>query len=222
MTLTLPQLGALLMLMAETGEADNTLLKERYGAAIDGKVRTTLNEAKLVESEKDGRVFRHVLTDSGWARAGEELRAGIPLRTGGAVIARVMLAWLTTSLRRGDRSLAEIFAPDLLTPAPAPGVAEPPLPEAPAAASEGSTPEDRVRQAYAALAPAPGDWVRLADLRPLLSDLPREAVDTALTAINRSDGALIPEGNQKSLTPADEAAALTLGNQAKHLLAIGV
>ncbi|GAA4044567.1 hypothetical protein [Nonomuraea soli] len=217
MTLPLSQLSALLMLMAETGQATNTVLKDRYGSAIDGQLRRTLNEAKLVESHRHGRGFEHVLTDSGWARAAEALREGVPVPSrAGTVAARVLLAWLGATVRRGERSLAELFAPDEVSASTAP-------------ATEGATAvlghhedaEGRVRAAYAALAARPGEWVRLAVLREHLADLPRDAVDAALVQLNRADGILIPEGNQKTLTPGDRAAAIVIGNQDKHLLAIG-
>ncbi|MFI6477633.1 hypothetical protein ACIBH1_06870 [Nonomuraea sp. NPDC050663] len=203
MTLPLSQLSALLMLMAETGQATNTALKERYGSAIDGQLRRTLNEAKLVESHKHGRGFEHVLTDSGWARAAEALREGVPVPSrAGTVAARVLLAWLGATVRRGERSLAELFAPDEVL-------------------GHRDDAEGRVRAAYAALAARPGEWVRLAVLREHLADLPRDAVDAALVQLNKADGILIPEGNQKTLTPDDRAAAIVIGNQDKHLLAIG-
>lgn len=212
MPLSLPQFGALLMLMAETGQATNAVLKQRYGATIDGQLRMRLNEAKLVESHKQGRGFEHVLTDAGWARAAEELRGGVnvPSRTG-TVVARVLLSWLGSTVRRGERSLAELFAPDELLGA--------------TAGTDGDTgidTEGRVREAYDRLAGRTGDWVPLAQLRDLLSDLSRAEVDAALVALNRADGALIPEGNQKTLTAADREAAITIGDQDKHLLAIGV
>jgi hypothetical protein len=79
----------------------------------------------------------------------------------------------------------------------------------------------RIRQAYRELTDQPGDFVMLAALRDKLADLPRTDLDTALIQLNQDpDVDLIPESNQKSLTPQDRAAAVSIGNQDKHLIAI--
>ena len=50
---------------------------------------------------------------------------------------------------------------------------------------------------------------------------PHADVDAALHTLYRTDGvSLIPEENQKALTSADRDAAVTIGKQAKHLIAI--
>jgi hypothetical protein len=82
---------------------------------------------------------------------------------------------------------------------------------------------DRLVATYHALAGEPGGWVGLARLRPFLADLPRDAVDEGLRRLSREAGVnVVPESNQKMLTGADTQAALRLGGQDKHLLAIGV
>jgi hypothetical protein len=80
-----------------------------------------------------------------------------------------------------------------------------------------------VRNAYAALAAEPGAWVALARLRPFFGDVPRADLDEALRRLNRAaDVNIVPESNQKILTAVDIAAAIEIGGQDKHLLAIGV
>ena len=62
----------------------------------------------------------------------------------------------------------------------------------------------------------------LTRLRPLLADVPRVEVDAALRRMNRMpDVNLVPESNQKTLTPRDREAAVTIGDQDKHLREIG-
>ena len=52
---------------------------------------------------------------------------------------------------------------------------------------------------------------------------PHEVVDDALRRLSRDAGVnIVPESNQKMLTDADRRAALHLGGQDTHLLAIGV
>jgi hypothetical protein len=83
--------------------------------------------------------------------------------------------------------------------------------------------EERIRKAYSSLTARPGDHLMLADLREALPDVSTATLDAALVRLNRSrDVALVPESNQKMLTAVQRAAAVTIGNQFKHLIAIGV
>ncbi|TYB63966.1 hypothetical protein FXF51_23240 [Nonomuraea sp. PA05] len=223
--LSLPDFSALVVLAVEAREVSNTELKQRHKLTIDGQRRHRLNALKLVESRKSGRVFLHVLTDAGWARLAEDLRTGdIPPQTGSSgAMARALLDWLPRYMRRTDQSLADVFQPDdesdetgdleagdLATGDLATG----------GLATGGL--EARVRGAYAELAQSPGAWVGLAGLRALLADLPRAQVDETLTRMERlPDVNLVPESNQKTLTPADREAAVLIGGQRKHLLWIG-
>ncbi|MFI6175512.1 hypothetical protein ACIA8R_08245 [Nonomuraea sp. NPDC051191] len=204
--LSLPEFTALLVLAVEAREVSNSELKEHYKLTIDRKSRLKLNDLKLVESRQPrrGRAFVHVLTDSGWARLAEDLQTGtIPPQTGSSgAVARALLEWLPRFMRRTDQRLSEIFQPE---------------PDAPAAG-----PESRIRAAYAELAAQPGAWVSLTRLRRLLTGMPKAAVDEALVLMERlPDVNLVPESNQKTLTPEDREAAVIIGGQDKHLLWIG-
>ncbi len=72
------------------------------------------------------------------------------------------------------------------------------------------------------MAKVPGDWVGLADLRERLGHLDREVVDHALRAMvaprRRADH---PGGEQKALKERDRAAAVRIGDEDNHALAIG-
>ncbi|ONH31379.1 hypothetical protein [Pseudofrankia asymbiotica] len=80
----------------------------------------------------------------------------------------------------------------------------------------------RIRTVYGTLARWPGDWVRLADLRPRLgADLARADVDAALRRMNRGPGVTVaPNEDQKALTGADQRDAVEIGGQAKHLIMV--
>jgi len=66
-----------------------------------------------------------------------------------------------------------------------------------------------------------GGWVKLADLRRELGDHDRDAVDAALVQIGRQPGVfVISELHQETLTPADRAAAVSIGGQSKHQILI--
>jgi len=215
--LSLPEFTALVVLAVEAGEISNTDLKERFGLTIEKKSRLKLNELKLVDSWKQGRTYVHVLTDRGWARLADDLSAGsVPTLPGSAgSIARALLGWLPLYLKHSDQRLADIFQP-YDNPGSSDGMAPPSAPEEPEEL------EARIRAAYAELAPRQGSWVGLARLRPLLGDVPRGQVDEALTRMERlPDVNIVPESNQKTLTPGDREAGVIIGGQEKHLLWIG-
>lgn len=210
--LSLPEITILLLLMAEAREISNPELAERYKRKLDGKERVRLNDLKLVESWKEGRAYVHVLTEAGWARCGEVIRAGSP--PPGAPPAHRTLFGVLANLPRGlDRhglSLADLFARDAdVAPAQETGTPGQPI-------------EERVRAAYQQLVKAPADWVSLTQLRSLVGDVPKTEMDAVLVRMNRMpDVTFVPESNQKTLTRADRAAAVTIGDQDKHLISIG-
>lgn len=115
------------------------------------------------------------------------------------------------------------------TAEPGPVAALMPASEPGSVMATGPTPETetdievRVRVAYSELAGEPGTWVSLTRLRPLLGDVSRAEVDDMLRRMNRMpDVNIVPESNQKTLTQQDREAAVTIGDQDKHLLSIGV
>ncbi|MEV0610590.1 hypothetical protein AB0I61_29945 [Polymorphospora rubra] len=219
--LSLPEKAVMITLMAEAREVSNPELKQRYGLTLDGKSRTHLNDLRYVSSRRQGRAFAHLLEDRGWAWCVGHLGAELPPRSGSAAGALyAVLANLPRHLDRAGLSLADVFYRDEDAPAPAPApVASVPAPRtAPAA---GDT-EARIRAAYADLTDAPGAWVSLTLIRAAIADLPRADVDRTLRHMYRlPDVHIVPESNQKSLSIADRAAAVIIGDQEKHLLAIG-
>lgn len=196
--LTGTERAVLLVLMAESRPVPNPDLIA-LGPRLDKAGRDKLNSLGLIESERTGGRFVHELTDRGWRVCRDILAAAPPAgATGPAKTLTTVLHGLQRYLVRADLSLAEVFWPD--TP---------------------SSPADRIRGAYTALAARPGAWVALAKLRGHLDDLPRTDIDDALGELFRAGAiSLIPEENQKVLTPPDRAAALEVGNQAKHLISI--
>ena len=139
-----------------------------------------------------------------------------------------MLRALNRHLERADLAPADVFLPD---DSPAPAVVEEPSTASGSTGTAGyaSTAgyalapraEEALRTAYARLADRPGRWVSLTRLRSEVTDLPRKEVDAALISLYQQPGvSLIPEENQKTLTDADRAAAVRIGDQNKHLIAI--
>lgn len=77
---------------------------------------------------------------------------------------------------------------------------------------------DGIRDAYATVAGAPGDWASLTSIRAALSDVPRAEVDEALRQLALEPGVMF--NPDAELTEADRDAALHLNGQAQHLIAI--
>jgi hypothetical protein len=209
--LTPAESAVLLVLMVEAREVSNSELKERYHLTLDGKSRVKLNDRKLVESRKPGRAFVHQLTDQGWAECHGELNLDSPrARALGAALSAV-LGGLNRYLERSDLRLSDVFAPF----DDSAGQTQP----VPRSASDV---EAGIRDAYQKLAKEPKAWVSLTRLRPLLGDVPKAEVDGVLRSMNRMpDVNLIPESNQKVLSPSDREAAVIIGDQDKHFLSIG-
>ena len=213
--LTGTERAVLIVLMAESRPVANPELAA-LGPVLDKPGRDKLNALGLLESERVKGRYVHELTDRGWALCRDIVAAGPPPRsTGPAKTLYTVLGALGRYLQRSEVSLAELFWPAEASEAETPE-AETREAETP----EAETLEDRVRVAYARLAPRPGGWVRLAELRAALGDA-RGDVDTALTALSRTPGvSVIPEEDQKKLTPDDRAAAVMIGDRPKHLIAI--
>ena len=202
--LTGPEQAVLLVLMAESRPVPNPEL-ERLGPRLDKPHRDRLNRLGLIEST-GSRPLVHELTDAGWALCRTLFGAATPPRsTGQGRALYTLLGALQRYFDGTDLVPAEVFLP--AEPAPPPG--------------PDGYPEAQLRDAYAGLATRPGGWVGLRRLRDAVRALPRDIVDTALINLYQQPGvSLIPEENQKVLTPADRAAAVTIGNQDKHLIAI--
>jgi hypothetical protein len=85
--------------------------------------------------------------------------------------------------------------------------------------------DDRIRQALddfiASYGGKPGDIVMLSDIRKALPDVDRAQFDAAILRLNSDPHVhVIPESNQKVLTPEQRAGAVSIGNQPRHLIAI--
>lgn len=201
--LRIPEKAALLALMTFVDKVSNRDLRDRYGFAIDGQVRTKLQGLGLLTGERaadlPGRPYVLELTEQGWRWCREELGAAVP--EGAPRAYRLMYGLLNVldrHVQRSDCAMADVFTAVDAKPA-----------------------EDRIRAAYASLTGEPGAWIRLSRLRDHLADLPRGEVDAALRRLDRqADVLLDPEINRKTLSDADRAAAVRIGGDDKHLLAI--
>lgn len=219
--LTGTQSAVMFVLMAQAQEVRNPDLVP----ALDKSGRDKLNQLGLIDSVKANRAFVHSLTDSGWAWCTEELESGPPERATPQLKAMyTVLAGIGRYLRASDHRLHEIFSPATTTPS----VERPVTPISTGMANGagtaiGSVPPTsaRIRETYRSLAAYPGGWVGLAELRSATADVDHDLLDAALVLLQREPGvSLIPQENQKILTDSDRHAAVVVGTQRCHLLAI--
>jgi hypothetical protein len=207
--LTPTESAILVVLMSENRDIRNPDLKGHFGFELKKPSRDKLNRLNYVETRVDGGVMVHRLGDAAWDRFREPLNFdGARPRAFGVALGS-LLAAVQRDLERNNRSLAMAFAPELAEPAPR-HEAEVEL-------------TDRIREAYVAIASAPRAWVSIADIRRKLGDVGRVELDAALRRLERApDVNIVPESNQKALSEEDRRAAVIIGDQAKHFLAIGV
>ncbi|OBB17929.1 hypothetical protein A5761_08985 [Mycolicibacterium setense] len=208
--LTGTEQAVLLVLMAESRPVPNPEL-ERLGPKLDKPQRDRLNRLGLIETTGT-RPLVHELTDAGWALCRALFGAAPPPRSSGQ--GRAMYTLLNALHRYFEH--AELVPADVFLPPE-----EPEEPARAAAPTPEAAPDIQLRTAYSGLAARPGGWVSLLRLREAVPGLTRPTVDAALISLYQQPGvSLIPEENQKVLTPADREAAVEIGNQDKHLIAI--
>lgn len=200
--------AALFVLLLENRKVPNPELRNDHGVELKPASRTRLNKAGLLTTTGT-RPLVHEITKDGIAWCEQVLSAGFepPSRSGPLVrITFDVLRRLVTELRQRGISLADVFSTD------AGDVEVEPLP---------ADLESMIRRAYEELSVKPQDWVRLAKLRPKLNGAEKEEVDkTLLTMVRTGLVHLAPDSNRKVLTDADHAAAIRIGKEDKHLVAI--
>ena len=168
--------------------------------------RDKLKRLGLITTRSENRRLYWDLTDLGWKRGLEELGTEVPPGAGAGGAA--LYATLRTIRRYLDQ--ADVPYQDFFQPAS----------DAPAVVTAAEI-ESRIRKAYGKLVRRPGDWANLADLRGLLGGLSKADVDAVLMAMNLTPTvSIVPESNQKMLKKRDRDAAVIIGDQHKHLIAI--
>lgn len=213
----------LLTLMAECRVVPNPELAS-LGPSLEKPGRDKLVRYGLIEVTKPGRAMALELTDKGWQTCRRIIEAG-EAPHGSKPQAKALYTLLRSLNRyfvRNDLVLSEVFGP--ASAAVLESVAAEPhpvAPVAPAPAPRADIAEHQVRSSYQRLAANPGGWVGLVRLRAELAGLSRAEQDVVLRQLFRApDVSLIPEENQKVLTAEDRAAAIEIGGENKHLIAI--
>ncbi|MFJ7210792.1 hypothetical protein [Amycolatopsis sp. NPDC098790] len=202
--LSLPARSALLVLMTLGDAVPNSRIRKEFGLEIKKSAREELVDCGYIKVTSGPRQSNlHELTEDGWKACRAELRADAPAKAPPAY------RLLYPVLNLFERHLTTIKA-TLADVVLAAGDTDAAVSDADAA----------VRSAYWTLTKEPDALVSLVHLRDKL-ELPRKIVDEALKRLDLLPGVrLIAEVNQKSLSEEKRKAAIRIGNQDKHLLAI--
>ncbi|WP_433532644.1 hypothetical protein ACQPYA_11780 [Micromonospora sp. CA-263727] len=214
--LTSVETAALFILLSEAAPVTNARLTREHRCELAKGSREKLERLKLIEVERISGRLVLTLGEKGWAHCRTQLSADSAPPRSGAIGGA-----LYAVLRRWGRFLAaqRLSLGEFVNASNAPTVTDMPDERRPPV---GSDVEERVCAAYQKLAPHAGDLVSLADLRDLVGDLTSADVDAALRRLHRRRGViLVPEANQKTLDARARAAAVLIGDQPKHSIAMG-
>jgi DNA-binding PadR family transcriptional regulator len=192
-----PERATLLVLMLNGGELPNAELRKDHGVDLSPAGRTKLNDDGLLETRKEGRRLVHRITRDGedWC---EEALADIETPPRSNPLVRICFEVLRLYARHNGVRLGDLIRP-----------------------GSKETLEDTIRRVYQELSSKPQDWVRLAVLRPRLNGAEKEEVDQTLQTMSKTGLVhLSPDSDRRGLTDADHAAAIRIGKEDKHLVAI--
>ena len=189
-----PELAALMVLMLENRRLLNTELNDRV--RLTKASRTKLNKAGLIQTDELVKPMVHEITDEGIARCLKDLVKGeLPPRTPSHARAAFALLGKFIQHHEARGTLIEVIRSRDL--------------------------ESLIRSVYEDLAVEPQDWIRLARIRPRLNGAEKGEVDDVLVKMMKTGTVhLAPESNTKVLTPEDHAAAVRVGSEDLHLVAM--
>lgn len=196
--LTPSDYAILLLLRNENREISNTELDEKYGFRLTGSLYAKLNGLEYLISNTEHRPYRHKLSSTGVKVLAKPLvideEQADEKRT-----FRERVLWA---------ALQAVYQPPAVEKLPAPDT---------------RSLDKRVRDAYAEVADGPGDWVDLTVIRPLLPDVAKSELDVVLEKmLDAPDVRLDPEVHRHRLDRAAKEAAVRIGGEDRHKLAIGM
>jgi hypothetical protein len=189
-----PERAALMVLMIENRKVLNTDLNSQVRLTKPG--REKLNKAGLIRTDETVTPMVHEITDEGISWCLDDLVNGdLPPRTPSHARAAfgLLRKFVLHHQKRG--TLIEVIRSRDL--------------------------ESLIRTVYGELAVEPQDWIRLARIRPRLDGAQKGEVDDVLVKMMKTGTVhLAPESNTKVLTAEDHAAALRVGSEDLHLVAM--
>ncbi len=201
----------LVLLNVAGGEISNTDMNKRFGVRLIGADYRQMNALGWADSETKHRPYRHTMTPGGRAALA---KAFVDATDDAALTAKEKSLWAALKALHDDGVKPQDNGVRPQQPREV---------EQPRDLDQPRDLEQRIRDAYAKLAPGPGEWVSLSRLRRELGDAQKGDVDRALKSLHGArDVNLEPEANQKRLSPEVRHAAVRIGGEDRHLLAIGM
>jgi hypothetical protein len=198
----------LFILQAENRELSNTEMDQLYQVRLTGAAHKRLTGDELVSSDKRGSTYWLTLTGAGRKVLDGTLTVddGQTSKKSARRSPAEKALWAAlVAQQNGKRQNENQQSVEQSDPVVAVGLA------------------DRIRGAYAELAGERGEWVNLTVLRSTLDDVSRADLDTALLDLmDAPDVRLEPESHRRRIEPADREAAVLVGGEPRHKLAIGL
>jgi hypothetical protein len=183
---------------------------------LTSKERTPLEEAGLIRLDKRGRSKHIVLTDKAWGWAAAHLDAAFSAGSPAAAPALAgLLRRLKSYLEVQDLALADFLHPHPLQPKPE----AKPSSGSVSAASPADIETSVVRAYLQASGSIWNVWIKLAEIRRRLPDVPRADLDRELLRLEKAKRAILyPIEDSDALHREDEAAALTVAGFKRHIV----
>jgi hypothetical protein len=183
-------------LMLANREVPNPELVSQHKIRLSRADREKLNGDDLLQTSTDTKPYLHKITDKGidWCMA-DLVEYAPPPRSGPLVRACAELLRRLVRYHQQRGTLAEAIRFGGL--------------------------ESLIREVYLELSVGRQDWIRLARIRPRLNGADKSEVDEVLLKMMKTGTVhLAPDSNRKVLTDADHEAAVRIGGEDKHLIAI--
>ncbi len=189
--------AVLMVLMLENREVPNPELTKQFKIKFTPADRERLNDDGLLKTAFS-RPLVHKITTKGIEWCMNDLVEGEPpSRSGPLTRANAELLRRFVRYHQKHGTLAEVIR------------------------SGGMDLESLIRSVYLDLSDGPQDWIRLARIRPKLDSAEKSEVDETLLKMMKTGTVhLAPDSNRKVLTEADHEAAVRVGGEDKHLIAI--
>lgn len=180
--------------------------------------RKTLVDHGLIELVPRKRSKHIVLTDKAWAWASEQKLAALS-RSPDPALLQMLIQKVQAYLQTNDISLAEFLAPPEAVASDTTTTEEAPKGNS-ALTALTTTLNEQIQAAYYKI--TQGQWnvrVRLADLRKHLAHSSQEAIDAALRQMQlEGQSVLMPLDDPKGIEAEDEAAAVNIGGDRRHIV----
>lgn len=189
-----PERAVLMVLMLANRTMPNTELNDQARLTKPGRIK--LNKAGLVKTDETVKPMVHEITNEGIAWCLQDLvRGELPPRSTSHAKATFGLLKKFILHHEARGTLIEVIRSRDL--------------------------ESLIRSVYEDLAVEPQDWIRLARIRPRLDGAQKSEVDDVLVKMMKNGSVhLAPESNTKVLTADDHAAAIRVGSEDLHLVAM--